>query len=251
MKVLISPVGIYIGRVMKGIATVKPDIIYLCVQKPKKVEDEYKKKLFESWTSTTKKYAKKITKKLDVIYEKDKIRTLEIDIDDYLSIFRDLLRLVLSFDPTTEVYIDTTSTTYPFRMATTALCTFQKNIKFMYTPASKPKLPEQYEKEVRTDKGLTPRIIPSPKIDFSELQTGILKDILVTINKRFEGKAPSVTDLLLELNMEDNKGNMIKMSKLLKKLERYGCVTTKKKGRSKEIKLTMIGSSISEVLKGV
>jgi hypothetical protein len=51
--------------------------------------------------------------------------------------------------------------------------------------------------------------------------------------------------------MENNKGNMIKMSKLLNKLHRYGCLSTVKEGRVKKIKLTLIGSSVSEVLKNV
>jgi len=55
----------------------------------------------------------------------------------------------------------------------------------------------------------------------------------------------------LELGMENDKGNMIKMTKHLKKLESYGCLSTVKEGRMKKIQLTMIGSSISEVLKKV
>ena len=79
----------------------------------------------------------------------------------------------------------------------------------------------------------------------------MLKDILVKINKRFGGTVPSVTDLLLELGLENDKANMIKISKYLKKLESYGCLTTVKVGRMKKIQLTMIGSSISEFLKNI
>ena len=252
MKILITPTGTYIGRVMKGIATLKPDIIYLCVQKPPEREvDEYHKVFFNKYVSATKKYSKIIMKKLDVLYGKENVKIVEIDIEDYLSIFRDLLKLALSFKHDTEIYMDTTSTTYTFRLAAISLSIFLKNVKVFYTPASRPKLPEAYEKERMTDPGLAPRIIPSPKIDFSELQTGILKDILVTINSRFKGKAPSVTDLLLELGLTNEKGNMIKISKLLDKLESYGCITTLKEGRLKKVHLTLIGSSISEVLKEI
>jgi len=253
MKILVTPVGIYIGRVIRGIATIKPDKIYLCVQKsPKKEELKLPASARHvNWMNTTRNHAKKIMKKLDIMYGKENIKILEIDIDDYLSIFKDLLRLVLSFGSNTEVYIDTTSTTYPFRVATITLSIFLKNVKFIYTPASRPAYPEDYSKQKITDQGLPPRIIPSPKIDFTELQTGILKDILVKINTRFNGKVPSVTDLLLELGMENDKGNMIKMTKHLKKLESYGCLSTVKEGRMKKIQLTMIGSSISEVLKKV
>ncbi len=253
MKILVTPVGIYIGRVIRGIATIKPDKIYLCVQKsPKKEELKLPTSARHvKWMNTTRKHAKKIMKKLDIMYGKDNIKIIEIDIDDYLSIFKDLLQLILSFKPDTEVYIDTTSTTYPFRVATITLSIFLKNVKFIYIPASKPPHPEDYSRQRVTDKGLPPRIIPAPKIDFTELQSGILKDILVKINTKFSGKAPSVTDLLLELGLENDKGNMIKMSKYLKKLESYGCLTTVKEGRMKKIHLTMIGSSISEVLKNV
>ncbi len=71
------------------------------------------------------------------------------------------------------------------------------------------------------------------------------------MNSRFNGEVPSVTDLLMELGLPNDKGNMIKMTKLLKKLENYGCVTTKKEGRLKKVNLTVIGSSLSEVLKTV
>ena len=254
MKVLITPIGIYIGRVMKGIATIKPDLIYLCVQKPvKEAKTEYKKNLYIKWMNTTKRLAQDVIRKIKVFYSEDKIKILELDIrtDDYLSIYRDLLQLILSFPKDTEVYIDTTSTTYPFRIACTTLSIFLKNVQVIYTPAKRPLPPDEYKKEVIQDEGTEPIIIPSPKIDFTELQTGILKDILVTINKRFNGTAPSVTDLMLELGMQTNKGNMIKMSKLLNKLQRYGCLSTIKEGRVKKIKLTMIGSSVSEVLKNI
>ena len=252
MKILITPIGIYIGRVMKGIATIKPDLIYLCVQKPiEEIENESRKILYNKWTKVTKKYAKKIIDKINVFYERNKIKILELDIrtDDYLSIYKDLLKLILSFKPEDEVYIDTTSTTYPFKIACTTLAIFLKNVRIIYTPAKKPMPPEEYKREVIIDEGTTPVIIPSPKLDFTELQTGILKDILVKINTRFKGETPSVTDLLLELGLENNKGNMIKISKLLNKLQRYGCLFTIKEGRVKKVKLTMIGSSISEVLK--
>lgn len=253
MKILVTPVGIYIGRVFRGIATIKPDKIYLCVQKsPKKEElklpssDRHVK-----WMNTTRNHAKRIMKKLEIMYGKESIKIIEIDIDEYLSIFRDLLQQILSFPKDTEVYIDTTSTTYPFRVAAITLSIFLQNVKFIYTPASKPSYPEDYSKQKIVDKGLLPRVIPAPKIDFTELQSGILKDILVKINTRFAGKVPSVTDLLLELGLENDKSNMIKMSKHLKKLESYGCLTTVKEGRMKKVQLTMIGSSISEVLKNI
>jgi hypothetical protein len=254
MKVLIAPVGIYIGRVMKGIASLKPDLIYLCVQKPvKEAESEYKKNLYIKWMNTTKKLAEDIVQKIKVFYSEDKIKILELDIrtDDYLSIYKDLLQLILSFKLDTEVYIDTTSTTYPFRIACITLSIFLKNVQVIYTPAKRPLPPDEYNKIEIQDEGTEPIIIPSPKIDFTELQNGDLKNILVTINKRFNGTVPSVTDLLLEMGMQNNKGNMIKMSKLLNKLHRYGCLSTVKEGRVKKIKLTMIGSSISEVLKNI
>jgi len=254
MKILITPVGIYVGRVMKGIATLKPDVIYLCIQKPvKEAESEYKKDLYTKWMNTTKKLAEDIIQKIRVFYSEDKIKLLELDIrtDDYLSLYKDLLQLILSFKLDTEVYIDTTSTTYPFRIACITLSIFLKNVQVLYTPAKKPLPPDEFSKEEMCDEGVEPIIIPSPKIDFKELQSGNLKDILVKINQRFNGNVPSVTDLLLELGMENNKGNMIKMSKLLNKLHSYGCLSTIKEGRVKRIKLTMIGSSISEVLKNI
>jgi len=252
MKILITPIGAYVGRVMKGIATIKPDIIYLCIEKPAEKElSDYHRNLRKKWVNTTRAYSKNLIKKLSVLYGKENIRNIEIDIEDYLSTFQELLKLSLSFKSDTEIYIDTTSTTHPFRMASMNLSIFLKNVKIIYTPASRPKPPESYGKEIVKDPGMEPKIIPSPKIDFSELQTGILKDILVTINSKFKGKAPSVTDLLLELGLTNEKGNMIKISKLLGKLERYGCIDTKKEGRIKTVNLTLIGSSISEVLKNL
>ena len=54
MKVLITPIGIYVGRVMKGIATIKPDLIYLCVQKPvKETKTDYKRNVYIKWMNMT------------------------------------------------------------------------------------------------------------------------------------------------------------------------------------------------------
>lgn len=252
MKILISPIGIYFNRVIKGIATIKPDIVYLCtMEHVKEVKDSFHSKLYEKWENATERYAKKIIKKLRVFYDDEKIHILRINIDDYLSAFKDLLKLILSFDPNAEVFIDTTSTTHAFKIASITLSIYLKNVKCIYTPALKPLPPEEYKEESVEDKGLTTRIIFTPKIDFSELQTGMLKDILITMNSRFNGKVPSVTDLLMELGLPNDKGNMIKMTKLLKKLENYGCITTKKEGRLKKVNLTVIGSSLSEVLKKV
>jgi len=252
MKILISPIGIYFNRVIKGIANIKPDIVYLCtMEHVKEVKDDFHSKLYDKWETATERYAKKIIKKLRVFYDDEKIHILRVNIDDYLSAFKDLLKLILSFDVNTEVFIDTTSTTHAFKIASITLSIYLKNVKCIYTPAQKPLFPEEYKKESIKDEGLSTRIISTPKIDFSELQTGMLKDILITMNTRFNGKVPSVTDLLMGLDLPNNKGNMIKMTKLLKKLENYGCVTTRKEGRLKKVNLTVIGSSLSEVLKNV
>jgi len=252
MKILISPIGIYVNRVMKGIATVKPDIVYLCtMEHVKEVKDGFQSKLYDKWEAITEKYAKQIIKKLRVFYDGEKIQILQVNIDDYLSAFKDLFKLILSFDPNTEVFIDTTSTTHDFKIASITLSIYLKNVKCIYTPSFKPLFPEEYKKESIEDKGMTTKIISTPKIDFSELQIGILKDILIAMKTRFNGEVPSVTDLLMQLDMSNDKGNMIKMTKLLKKLENYGCITTKKEGRIKKINLTLIGSSLSEVLKNV
>jgi len=252
MKILISPIGIYVNRVIKGIATIKPDVVYLCtMEHVKEVQDSFHSELYKKWESVTEGYAKKIIKKLRVFYDDEKVHILQVNIDDYLSAFKDLLKLILSFEPNTEVFIDTTSTTHAFKTASITLSIYLKNVKCIYTPALKPLFPEEYKRESIGDEGLTTRIISTPKIDFSELQTGMLKDILIAMNSRFNGKVPSVTDLLMDLGLPNDKGNMIKMTKLLKKLENYGCVTTKKEGRLKKVNLTVIGSSLSEVLKNV
>jgi predicted transcriptional regulator len=258
MKVIISGMGMYVGRIIKGVKTIKPDIVYLCVQKPqkRKLEDYQTDSRiswlrYSMWEKVMRTNAKKIAKKLESVYEKKDIRIVEIDIDDYLTAFEDLLKLVLSFKPDTKIYIDATVPAFPYRAAAITLAILFKNVDFIYTPGSEPSRPTDYSKEAVMDKGLTSRIMPAPKVDFSEIQTGVFKDILVKINTRFKGEAPSVTDLVLELGMTNEKGNMIKMSKLLDKLERYGCIKTKKEGRLKKVELTMIGSSISNVLKNL
>jgi hypothetical protein len=54
----------------------------------------------------------------------------------------------------------------------------------------------------------------------SELEEGELKNILVTIKAKFKGEAKALIDVLGELNMEINRANMIKISKLVDKLEK-------------------------------
>jgi hypothetical protein len=255
MKVLIAPVGLYINRVLKTIATVKPDKIYLYTAKlGKKPRDEYQKMLYEKWERVTKKFSNSIVNRIRVFYRKKDVYVLQIDTDDYLLSFKDVLSLILSlkkeYGKETKFYLDITSATTALKTALITLSIFLPNVTCVYTHADKPLLPEEYPERVIKDEGEETVIIPTPKIDFSELEEGELKDILVTLKTRFEGEAKALTDILCELNMEINRANMIKISKLVDKLERYGCVTTKKSGRWKEAKLTMVGDCIADVLSG-
>ena len=80
MKILIAPIGIYVGRVIKGIATIKPDLIYLCTQTTvSKAEAPKRKELYDKWTVTTTKHAKNIMKKLEILYG-NKVKILGLDI---------------------------------------------------------------------------------------------------------------------------------------------------------------------------
>ena len=247
MKVLITPIGAYLGRLMNGISTIKPDVIYICIQKSSEKVNEMKQ-AYNRWHKYNVKSLKVLVKNLKVLYEEKNIKTIELDLDNYLSIFKLIAKLILSLDENTEIFIDITSTSYSFRVAALSLSIFFKNLKIIYVPPSKIRIPEDFNKERIKDRGLEPTIVPTPKIDFSEIQTGTLRDILIKINTAFKGKVPSVTDLLVELGLNNEKGNMIMIGKLLDKLERYGCITTKKEGRIKKIELTVMGSSIAEVL---
>jgi chemotaxis protein histidine kinase CheA len=253
MKVLIAPVGLYINRVLKTIATIKPDKVYICVAKlGKEPQNEYQKALYEKWERITKKFSSLIADKIKVFYRRKDVYVLQIDTDDYLLSFKDILSLILSLEKECgkeiEVYFDITSATTALKTALITLSIFLHNAVCIYTHANKPLLPEEYPKRVIKDEGGETITIPTPKIDFSELEEGELKSILVAIKTKFKGEAKALTDVLSELNMEVNRANMIKISKLVDKLERYGCVVTKKSGRWKEVKLTMIGSCIADVL---
>jgi len=247
MKILITPIGGYLGRILKGIASIKPDEIYFCVQKRTKTKTPEEKEVIDKWVKATRKYVKDIIKKIRVFYEDEKIKIIELNIYDYLSIFEELLRIILKYDRRTEIYLDSTSTTFHFRIAALTLSIFLRNVKLIYTPSERPKLPEDYTGHLMTDKGLEPIVVPVPRLDISELQKGELRKILLVIHSRFKDRAPSITDIALEIGLPNTKGTMIKMSKLIDKLEKYGCVKTEKEGRIKKVTLTMIGKSLAEV----
>ena len=97
MKILITPIGGYLGRILKGIASIKPDEIYFCVQKRTKTKTPEEKEVIDKWVRATRKYVKDIIKKIRVFYEDEKIKIIELNIYDYLSIFEELLRIILKY----------------------------------------------------------------------------------------------------------------------------------------------------------
>jgi hypothetical protein len=243
MRILIVPIGIYFNRVLKAVTFYKPDRVVLCVAKE------------GPWNRSTQSLAEKLKDKISLFYGKEgsNIQTILLDMRDYMGIFKNLFSFIAGFDKLIkedhEIIIDTTSTTRAFMMASLTLSIFLENVKCSYTPKKNPPLPSEYPEKIIKDEGKDPELIPTPKVDFSEITSGEVRDILVVLKRDFNGHVAGLTRLLEKIGLETNKANMIKISKLIKKLENFGCVETKQHGRIKEAKLTLVGDSIAEILK--
>ncbi len=237
MSVLICPVGAYAGRVVSGIAKLKPEKIYLLLSK--KTDSEYS----SAWSSTTKKFADIIVGKIGLFYDSNSIARVELDMGDFDECLNFLLGIA---SKNSEVLIDITSARRSFEIAATTVGILFSGVSCVYTPPKNPLLPDDYSSKVIEDSGRGTVMISTPKIDFNELKSGILYDIIKTISAA-GGKSDTYVEIMRKMGWDESRSNVIRFSKFLNRLEKYGCVQTKRSGRKKSVSLTELGRAVSKL----
>jgi hypothetical protein len=242
MKILVTSVGIYVGRVLKGVSRIKPDRIYLFTSMKEK-ENDYTKE----WSKATTKYARQITDKVSFFYKKSDIKVVQGELGSYSKMLKTMMDLV-SKNRGAEFWIDVTSARRGFEMAAIGVGMFFDNVNCFYTPPNKPLMPSDYSNKVIEDEGGEPETLMTPRVDFSELQRGPLREILIVLGSNFKGKSDTFVAILKALDWEETRSNVIRFSKMMKKLEIYGCVKTQRRGREKSVELTPLGESLASVL---
>jgi hypothetical protein len=237
MVVLVAGVGVYVGRVLSCIARFKPEKIYLLVTKA--TDTEYT----GVWRKTTRKHAKEIINKIGLFYDKKSIEVVDMDLGDFDESFAFLLGVASG---TEKVIVDITSSRKAFEIAAITTGILFNNVSCVYIPPKNPQVPEDYPKKVVNDKGVEPINIFTPKIDFNELSSGVLNDILKTLNT-LGGRSETYVKIMRKMGWGESRSNVIRFSKFLNRLEKYGCVRTERTGRKKKVELTPLGSSISKL----
>jgi predicted transcriptional regulator len=237
MVVLIASVGVYKNRVLSCIAKFKPEKVYLLVTKA--TDTEYT----GVWRKTTEKHAKNILKKISLFYDKEAVKIIDMDLGNFDECLSFLVSKVSDYD---DVIIDITSSRKSFEIAAITAGILFSNASCVYIPPKNPQVPEDYSSKVIQDSGVEPVSIFTPKINFNELKAGVLNDILKTINS-LGGKSETFIKIMREMGWEETRSNVIRFSKFLNRLEKYGCVRTEREGRKKSVVLTPLGQVISKL----
>jgi len=236
MTTLITAVGVYTNRVITTIAKHKPDKVILLTTK--KTNKEYT----DAWNKHTIKAAQEISEKLKIFYNNNKLTIKQIDLGD----FQECLSFILNNSKSEKILIDITSARKTFEIAAITAGILMDNIKCVYTPAKNPQMPEEYlEKQVQ-DEGVEGIEILTPKIELEEMKENMTQKILEAINK-MNGTSETFVNIMREMNMQTTKSNVIRFSKIINKLEKHGCLTTKRNGREKRVKITPLGKTITEL----
>ena len=236
MVVLVAPVGVYKNRVLSSIAKFKPEKIFLIITKA--TDSEYT----GTWRNTTKKFADEIIEKIGLFYDRSAITVVDMDLGDFDECFSFLLNLASS----NELLIDITSSRKAFEIAAITSGILFKSVSCVYIPPKNPQVPSDYASKVVEDVGVEPVSVFTPKIDVNELRVGVLHDILLTL-QGLGGESDTFVSIMREMGWEESRSNVIRFSKFLNRLEKYGCVRTERSGRKKSVELTPLGKVISKL----
>jgi predicted RND superfamily exporter protein len=243
--ILITPVGLYVGRVLRGIRTCKPDMIYLVLAK----EDEK----HPEWYKKTKENVDFIEKQIAFFYE-DRIKKLSVNFENFIDVFIEINNLIEEETRNTKneirFLIDITSTPVLPRVALINVAAIHRNAEVYYTPPGE-RFPNQYPLNiVEKDEGEASIVIPiirSKTLD--ELKE---KDIYWKILKQLaespDKKVPSLAKLLELLGKEKTrKKDYMLLGRVLRDLEDMGLVTVKHLGKQKEVQITILGEAMARV----
>lgn len=246
-KVLVSPVGLYKSRVIKGIKWLHPEWIFLLVNKGKENDP---------WVSVTRSFADEILAQIKFFYE-ERARIVLCNYESHQSFFQDIMTLVAETIPSkvgnhTEIWIDITSVPEIQEVAIMILAALCKNVKLLYTGARKPLLPDEYPERVRTDSGGVTFEMPIVRsVPLEDIEDTKIEEVLVAIRETFVKDKEGVKGfaaLLKRINWSTEKVNYMRLGRIVDDLKKYGLVEVNRINREKRIKLTLGGEMLSHYL---
>lgn len=243
--ILITPVGLYIGRVLRGIRIFKPEMIYLLLAK----EDEK----HPEWHMKTKTNVDFIEKQIAFFYE-GRIKRLSVNFEDFIDVFTEINKLIeeetRKTKEETKFLIDITSTPVLPRVALINVAAIHRNVEVYYTPP-RDRSPSHYALDIiEKDEGEASVVIPiirSKTLDELKEKEIYLK-ILKQLSTCPEKKVPSLAKILEILGKEKTKKkDYMLLGRVLADLEDMGLVTATHIGKNKEVRLTILGEALARL----
>ena len=250
---LIVPVGIYVGRVVKGILEKIPmgiSRIYLLIPATK-----------DEWGEKTREHLKIILNKLGPL--KEVVETVEVkNFTDYSACFETLYNLVKKSNEdknVNEILVDITSSTRMWTVAATAVTSLFENAKVYYVKKGEPpeKLPleKRYPQWAIDDAGAETIEIVPPYSDLNEiLKDEIAQKILITLAKEKQQQLMSLKELavklgLIDINSKFPKKEKLKLRRKLSKLRKKGLIyITQYTGKALIFNLTLFGNMLASII---
>lgn len=248
MKVYIAPLGAYIGRVLRGIIELKPDIIYLLTHKP---TEEGK-----SWIGFEERKISELKMKLGVLYD-GKIFVRQTAIEDYVDVFNTLCDIVEKHRDAEEIWINISSTTTLPAFAAYNLSTLYQNVHIFYVPRGEKvirKPEEDYDPVLIEDQGPPGNaIIELPVIKIPSLSEEE-KLALIKLYELGDGRHEQsilFDAMSTQLGWKRNKTYAMRLGRILERLEKNGFIKVYRVGRLNTIALTPLGKGYAKALCGV
>jgi hypothetical protein len=243
--ILITPVGLYVGRVLRGIRIFKPEIIYLLLAKEDKKHPE--------WHMKTKTNVDFIEKQIAFFYE-GRIKRLSVNFEDFIDVFTEINKLIEEETRKTKeeikFLIDITSTPVLPRVALINAAAIHRNVEVYYTPP-RDRSPSQYALDIiEKDEGEASVVIPiirSKTLDELKEKEIYLK-ILKQLSTCPEKKLPSLAKILEILGKEKTKKkDYMLLGRVLADLKDMGLVAVTQIGKNKEVRLTILGEAMARL----
>lgn len=245
---MVSPVGIYRDRVLKGIKWLRPAWIFLVVNSGSEEEDP--------WIRATNEYAEEIKAKISFFYGENS-RIVPCDYKNHESFFRDLNELVIRIIPQiikpSEIWIDLTSVPEIQEVALLFLAAIHKNVHVFYTTPDRLPTPSDYPEAERDPGGKTFELPVIKSMSFDEIAKGKHGEVLIELAKeRKKGKEgiEGFSTLLKRIGFTKEKKDYMKLGRIIDDLKKCGMVLVERRNREKLVKLTMGGEMLSSSLMG-
>ncbi|MGQ4913537.1 MAG: DUF6293 family protein [Candidatus Asgardarchaeia archaeon] len=251
---IIAPVGIYVGRVIRGILEKLPSGI---------------QKIYLLTQAGDSEWARKTRENLSVLMERlGPLRSLteHVEVEDFtayekcFSTLYDIVKRLASNNNVREILVDITSSTRMWTVAATAVASLFENVRIYYVKKSPSKdqtqIEERYPKWAVEDEGDEIVEIVPPLANMSDvLSDAVAKKILILLyTQESKKRVSSLKDLAVSLELISPrdpfpKRDKIKLRRKLSKLREKGLIYLNQyTGRALDINLTLLGRMIAQIL---